>query len=54
MADREAGRRARAGQADEVLGGDVRDEERGADGEPADVAAGEKVVRRSVRPLRAK
>ena len=44
MADREAGRCARAGQADEVLGGNVRYEQRRADKEPSDIAAGEKVV----------
>ena len=35
---------ARAGEADEMLGGNIGNEQRRADGEPADVAAGEKIV----------
>ena len=40
----ESGCRAGAGEADEMLGGNVGDEERRADGEPADVASGEEVI----------
>ena len=35
---------ARAGQPDEVLGADVRSEDRGADDPPAEVTAGEEIV----------
>ena len=40
--------RARAGQADEVLGADVRGEDGGADDEPAEVAAGQEVLGRGL------
>ena len=38
--------RARAGQADEVLRPDIRSEDRGADDQPAQVAAGQEVIGR--------
>ena len=41
---RHAARGARAGEADEVLGADVRREDRGADHHPAQMTAGEEVV----------
>jgi hypothetical protein len=47
VTDREARSRPRAREADEMLGGNIRDEQRGADGEPADVASREEVVDRA-------
>ncbi len=44
MRHRHAARRARAGQADQVLGADVRGEDRSADDQPAQVAPGQEVV----------
>ena len=44
VGQRHAARRAGAGEADEVLGPDIGGEDRGADDEPAEVAAGEEVV----------
>ena len=44
---RHAARGAGAGESHQVLGPDVRGKERGADDEPADVAAREEVVRRA-------
>ena len=44
VSDRQSGARARAGQADEVLGRNVRHEQRRADRKPSHVAAGEEVV----------
>src|SRR5580700_2271627 len=43
MADRQAGRGAGAGEADEMLGGNIRNEQGGADEKPSDVAAGEEI-----------
>ena len=48
VGQRDAAGRARAGQADEVLGADVRREDRRADDEPAQAATGEEVVLRGV------
>ncbi len=48
LADRDAARGAGAGQPHQVLGADVGGEERGADHEPADVAAGQEVVGRGL------
>ena len=41
---RHAARGARAGEADEVLGADVRREDRGADHDPAQVTSRQEVV----------
>src|SRR5882724_10653977 len=44
MPDGQPGRRARSGQPDEMFGGNIGNEQRGADGEPADVAAGQEII----------
>src|SRR6266480_6637342 len=44
MADRQSGRGARAGEADEVFRGDIRYEQRCANEEPSHVAAREEVI----------
>src|SRR5215475_14500500 len=44
MADGETGGSPGAGEANEMFGRNIGDEERSADEEPADVAAGEEVV----------
>ena len=44
MADRQAGSGAGARQADEMLGGNVGDEQGGADGEPPNVPASQEIV----------
>jgi len=44
MADCQTGRGAGAGKADEVLGGNIRNEERGSDEKPSNVAAGEEII----------
>src|SRR5206468_1367988 len=44
MADRETTRRSGARQADEVFASDVRSKKARANGEPANVAAGEEVI----------
>jgi hypothetical protein len=44
VADSEAGAGAGAGEPDEMLGGNVRHKQRGADGKPSDVAASEKII----------
>src|SRR5690348_1075354 len=43
-ADRKAGAGAGTRETDEMFGGDVRNKQRRADGEPADVAAGQKII----------
>ena len=44
MANRKAGRCARAGQSDEMLGGNVRNEQGRANEEPAYIATCKKIV----------
>src|SRR6267143_3314433 len=44
MTDRQARRGARAGEADEVLRGNIRYEQGCADEKPSDIAAGEEIV----------
>ena len=44
MPDSQSGRSARTGQADEMFGGNVRDEQRRANEKPSDVAAGKKII----------
>ena len=51
VGQRDAAGGAGAGEADEMLRADVRGEDRGADHDPPEIAAGEEVVVRGVAAL---